>query len=197
MATFYLIRHATNDLVGKTMPGWIPGVHLNTEGREQARRLAQKLSGRGISRVYSSPLERAMETAEPLALALGVAVERRDALIELKIGEWAGKSFAEIEQDPRWRRFNEHRSATRPPGGELMLETQQRMVAELLCLRDQHAGEAIAVVSHADPIRAVLTYFLGMPLDLFYRIDISPASVSIIKLEEWGAQVLSMNETCG
>ncbi len=192
----YLIRHATNPLVGKTIPGWMPGVHLNAAGRAEAERLAGSLRGQGIARVFSSPLERALETAEPVAKMAGVSVEIRERLGEMRPGEFTGRTLADLDQDPRWRKFNEFRGMTRAPGGELMLETQARMVAELLCLREQYPNESVAAISHADPIRAALAYFLGMPLDLYYRLEISPASASVLKLEEWGPQVLAVNRVC-
>src|SRR5215469_12432413 len=194
MATFYLIRHANNDMVGKAITGWMPGVHLNADGRTQAERLARKLQGRPIRRIYTSPLERAVETAEAIAKQVGAPLEVREAFTEVPAGEWTGKTYQQREGDPRWRRYNENRGGTRIPGGELMLETQTRVVTELLCLREQHLQDTIAVVSHGDPIRAALMYFLGMPMDLFHRIEISTAAFSILRLEEWGAQVLGVNE---
>jgi probable phosphomutase (TIGR03848 family) len=195
MTTFYLIRHAMNDFVGRRLAGWLPGVHLNGEGRNEARRLAEKLAQAGITAIYSSPLDRARETAEPLAEATGLRVETREALGEVRSGEWTGKMFAELEADLRWRAFHQYRSGIRVPGGELMLEVQTRMVAEILQLREGHPGGTIAVVSHADPIRVVVAFFLGMPLDFYQRIEISPASFSVVKLEEWGPVVPVLNST--
>ncbi|HJT89780.1 MAG TPA: histidine phosphatase family protein, partial [Bryobacteraceae bacterium] len=105
----FLIRHATNDLVGKVIPGWMPGLHLNAEGREQADRLARGLRGQGITRVFSSPLERAMETAAPLAGVCGISVEVRERLGELPPGEFSGRTLEDLETDPRWRQFNQFR----------------------------------------------------------------------------------------
>jgi broad specificity phosphatase PhoE len=194
MAIFYLIRHAVNDYVGKALAGRMPGVHLNDEGREQARRLARTLAGRGITGIYASPLERAQETAEPLAAQTGLKVETRDVLGEVETGEWTNKTFAELEADPRWRSFNQYRCGARVPGGEMMLEIQTRMVAEILRLLESHPDGTMAIVSHADPIRAALVYFLGMPLDFYQRIEILPASFSILKLEEWGPVVLGVDQ---
>ncbi len=194
MTTFYLIRHGLNDFIGKSIVGWSPGVNLNAEGRNQAERLAVKLAGRGITRLFSSPLERARQTAEPLAKALGLPVEIREALGEVKFGEWEGKSFAELDEDPRWKLFNTYRSGTRAPGGELAVESQARIVRELECLAAQHPGETIAVFSHADIIRAALVYYLGVPIDLYQRITCKPASFSVLKLNEWGPAVESLNE---
>ncbi|MBV8731242.1 MAG: histidine phosphatase family protein, partial [Acidobacteriia bacterium] len=167
MARFYLIRHAMNDFVGKKLAGRMPGVHLNEEGRAQARLLARKLAAAGIERVYSSPRERALETAEALSEAMGVKVETRPTLDEVESGDWTGKTFAELEADPRWQTYNRFRSGTRVPGGETMLETQGRVVTEILNLYEAHPSATIAILSHADPIRAALVYFLGMPIDFF------------------------------
>jgi len=195
MSTFYLIRHAANDFVGNTIVGWTPGISLNAEGRAQAERLAWKLLGKGITKLYSSPLERALETAGPIAEALGLRVEVRDALGEVKFGEWAGKRIEELERDPRWRMFNQYRSGTRAPGGELAAESQVRIVTELEHLRGKHPGETIGLVSHADIIRAALVYYAGMPIDLGQRIEIRPASFSVLALEDSGPRILKLNET--
>jgi len=195
MSTFYLIRHAITDFVGKAIAGWTPGVCLNDEGRAQAERLAWKLLGRGITKVYSSPLERALETAGPIAEALGLRVEVRDALGEVRFGDWDGKRLDELDRDPRWRLFNQYRSGTRAPGGELMIESQARIVSELECLRARHPAETIAAVCHADIIRAALAYYVGIPIDLYQRIEISPASFSILTLDDSGPRILKLNET--
>jgi broad specificity phosphatase PhoE len=193
MATFYLIRHALTDVTGKAIAGPVPGLHLNEQGREQAFELARKLAQKGITRICSSPLDRARETAQPLADQLNMPVEILESLTDLFPGEWTGKTFQELQEDPRFRVFNDFRSGTRVPGGELMLEAQSRMVSELLALRDRHRGETIAVVSHADPIRAALAFFLGMPLDFYCRIEISPASYTRLELEDWGPLVSGIN----
>jgi probable phosphomutase (TIGR03848 family) len=193
MTTFYLIRHALNDYVGKALAGWLPGVHLNAEGRAQAACLSQKLAGAGFTHIYSSPLDRALETAAPLAQATGLSVQTREDLGEVRTGNWTGKTFAEMDADPVWRIYNQFRSGTRVPGGELIVETQTRIVAEILRLRETHPRGKIAVVSHADPIRAVLAFFLGMPIDFYQRIEIQPASVSVLSVEEWGPVVSQVN----
>src|SRR5918992_2747326 len=102
MTTFLLIRHATNSWVGKRLAGDIPGVPLNDEGRDQARRLVDRLRGVRIDAIYSSPLERAIDTAEPLASALGLAVRARHRLIEVGFGQWTGREIASLESDPLW-----------------------------------------------------------------------------------------------
>lgn len=195
MTTIFLIRHGETDKVGKTISGWLPGVSLNRAGVTQAGKLAERLAGAGIAAIFSSPLERALETAQPLAARLRLQVEAREALGEIRFGDWTGRDIEDLDRDPEWRRFNSFRSSTRAPGGEGMLEAQLRMVSELTDLRRRHPDEAIAVVSHGDPIRAAIAHYAGIPLDLFQRFEISPASVSILRLSEDTAALLRLNDT--
>jgi probable phosphomutase (TIGR03848 family) len=193
----FLIRHAVNDLIGRILYGRRPGVPLNEEGRTQAGRLARRLADEPIAAVYSSPLERALETARPLAESLGLEVQLSEPLLEIDCGDWTWSEIRSLDDDPHWRRFNAYRSGTRAPGGEMMIETQSRMVTELERLRALHPEQTIAVVSHGDPIRAALAYYLGMPLDFFWRLEISPASFSLVQMDEHGVRVLATNGICG
>ena len=116
-----------------------------------------------------------------------------DDLGEIRIGEWTGLSLEELEGRDDWKRFNHYRSGVRPPGGELMAETQTRMVTALYQLRERHPNDTVAVVSHGDPLRAALLYYLGMPLDFIFRFTIDPASLTVVEAGEWGARVMCMN----
>jgi probable phosphomutase (TIGR03848 family) len=193
MATFYLVRHGSNDVLGKALAARLPNVHLNAQGREEARRVARALSGKGIQRIFSSPLERATETAEALAEKLGLPVEVNEKIHEIDFGDWSGRSMAELESLPGWKLFNSYRSGTRIPGGETMLEIQSRVVAFLERLRTQEPDGRFAIFSHGDPIKTAIAYYLGVPLDLFTRIEISPGSYSVLRLEQWGPQILGVN----
>ncbi len=195
MTTLLLIRHAAHGLLGRTMAGRMPGVHLSEEGKAQAERLAERLSHLPIDAIYSSPLERARETAEPLARRSGLQAQVSEEITELDLGDWTGSDFGQVKGDQRWRYFNSYRSGTRIPGGETMLETQARAVAKMERLQLAHPGGTVAVVTHGDVIRALMGYYMGSPLDLFLRFEISPASLSIVKLHEYGPQVLLMNYT--
>ena len=195
MSTFYLIRHATNDFVGTALAGWKPHVHLNSEGQKQARTLAEKLAHVRFHQVVSSPLERAQETALPLAKQQRVEIQTEPALGEVNFGDWTGKTISELSSDPLWVRWNAFRSVARIPNGESMTEIQGRAVAALTRLHHRFPSETIAIVSHGDVIRALLLCVLGMPLDFIHRIEISPASYSILKLYDASAQVLAMNVT--
>lgn len=195
MGLVLLIRHASHDLLGKRLAGRQLEVHLNRAGEAEAERLAERLQPLQLAAVYTSPRERALETAVPLARRHGLHVEISAALDEFDLGEWSGRTFAELQALQEWQRFNRWRSGTRPPGGELMLEVQARIVQELERLQRRHPGAMLALVSHADVIRAALTYYLGMPLDLFGRLQVDPASVSVLALHEWGPEILRLNDT--
>ncbi|MEW6160976.1 MAG: histidine phosphatase family protein, partial [Verrucomicrobiota bacterium] len=148
MTTFYLIRHGQTDWVGHTLAGRRPGVHLNTLGRAQAEALARTLDGKPIARIISSPLERALETAEPLARSLGLETEVHAAFIEIDFGEWTHCRIEALASNPQWQRWNLERSRTRIPGGESILEVQTRFVNGLQELARQSPDQDIALFSH-------------------------------------------------
>jgi broad specificity phosphatase PhoE len=191
---FFLVRHAAHELVDRVMCGRMPGVSLGEEGRAQARRLADRLAREPIAALHASPLERARETAAPIAERLRLQPEIHEAINEIDMGEWSGRSFDELHGDPRWPSWNNARSVSRPPRGESMLEVQARVVGHLERARAAYRDRAVVLVSHADVIKAALLYCLGMPLDGYRLFDIGPASVSTLVIGDWGAKVLSMNE---
>lgn len=197
MTTFHLIRHGEKDADEQLIVGRTGGIHLNARGREQAAAIAERLRECPIRHVFSSPLERARETAAPLARARGVEVQVLEGLHEFDFGEWSGMSQQALRSLPEWRGFNSFRSGARPPGGEAMLEVQVRFVREMMRLGKEFPNDQIALVSHGDPLRAAVCYFLGMPLDLFQRIEISVASISVLTMDEQGAQLLWLNELVG
>jgi probable phosphoglycerate mutase len=193
VTTFLLIRHGSTALVGHTLAGRLPGVHLDAAGRKQAQEVAARLENRVIAAVYSSPLERARETAEPLADRLGQQIRILDAFNEIDFGGWQGKRVADLEGDAHWSRFNMVRSVTHAPEGELMLDVQSRVAHALDDLRQKHREETVAIVSHADVIKAALLLYLGASLDAHLRLEISPASVSVLELSEWGPRITAVN----
>ena len=194
MATFYLIRHGTNDYLAKALlAARLPNVHLNDQGRAEAERVASNLATVGIQKIFSSPLERARQTAEPTARRLGLQVEITPEIHEINFGDWTGKSIRDLDRDPAWKNFNLYRSGTRIPNGETMLEAQSRMIAFLEKIQREDSNQTVALFTHGDPIKSVFAYYLGIPLDLFTRIEISPGSHSILRLEPWGPQILAIN----
>jgi broad specificity phosphatase PhoE len=195
MTRFLLIRHAANDTIGKSFAGRMAGVNLNEFGKMQADQLAEGLAGVQIEAVYTSPLERAIETARPLSEKHDLKYNKLDDLSEIDCGDWTGKEFGELRKEKVFERFNTFRSGTRIPGGELMLEAQVRMVTTLEKLFLKHPAGSVAIVGHADPIKGALAYFAGIPLDLASRIEISPASISVLELYEDEVQILFINYT--
>jgi broad specificity phosphatase PhoE len=204
MTMFYLVRHGTCEGLGRTLWGRSGHVCLNEEGKAQAQRVAEYFKDVGLEAVYSSPLKRALETAEAIARVAKLEVRQSPAFNEIDFGEWSGKSFDELSRDERWRRFNTQRSVTRIPGGESFLKVQARVVAELERLSAQrfegpsaqHKDARVAIVSHADVIKAAIGYVAGTPIDLLQRLEISPCSVSIIAIEEHDTKLLALNSRC-
>jgi probable phosphomutase (TIGR03848 family) len=198
MARFLLIRHGEHRAGAGVLVGRTDGVGLSETGRGQAAGLIERVGGLPIRAVYSSPVQRCRETAAPLAGHLGVEVRAAAGLNEVDFGDWTGRAFAELAPLPEWNRWNAHRSVSRAPGGESMVEVQSRVVAEIVHLSQQHGeDEPVALFSHGDVIRAAMAHFLGVPLDLFLRIEISLASVSVVELGESPVRVLAVNNVVG
>jgi len=193
-----LCRHALTGATGIVLPGRAPGLHLSDEGRRQAEALARRLGAlRRIAAVYTSPLERARETARPVAQALGLPLRAERGLIECDFGDWTGRRLARLVRRPEWQAAQRHPSGFRFPGGESFTGMQARVAGTLARLVGGHPGRAVVAVSHADPIKAALAHALGMHLDLFQRLVIAPASVSVIVYRPEGPRVLTVNSLGG
>jgi broad specificity phosphatase PhoE len=191
--TFHLIRHASYDMLGRVLAGRTPGHALNAIGRGEAARLAEALATRPIAAVISSPLERAQETARCIAERLSLSVETEPALNEIDFGDWTGMTFEALHALPEWQAFNIFRGAARIPGGETMLAAQARAVAALASLRLTWPTQELVLVSHGDVVKGLIAHFLGVPLDLFRRIEIAPASRSVLWLADASAHVDGVN----
>jgi probable phosphoglycerate mutase len=193
MTIYLLVRHGMCDPLGTSIAGRAAGVHLNALGRSQAQRLVQRLTAVPLDAVYSSPLERAVETAEPIAQRRGLELRLLDALGEIDFGTWTGSTLAHLAGDADWHRFNTLRSITRIPNGELMLEVQARALGALEAIRREHPEGRCAVVSHGDVIRGTIAHFAGIPLDLMQRLEIAPASVSVLRVTEKEVAIHGIN----
>lgn len=223
MPTFFLVRHGENDLIRQgRLGGRLPGVHLNETGRVQAQataRLIVQLKTQAAARaaalpkgknraqiqlqeqtenplwkLYSSPMERAMETAEPIAQTLGLDIEPRPGLLETDCGDWAGKTLKSVRRLKAWREIQNNPSGFAFPGGETFTECQQRIVAEIEFLRARHTPKDVVIcVSHADPLKLLVAHYLGLPFDNFQRLAIDPASLTILHLDELVARLLAFN----
>ncbi len=189
--TLHLVRHAEHGLLGHVLAGRMPDVPLSPAGQRQAAALAARFAGSGARAVLASPVQRAGETAAPIAAALGLRTITEPGLDEVDFGAWAGRRFEALADAPGWTAWNAARGIAPTPGGEAMLAVQARAVAALAAQRAE--GGSVVAVSHSDVIKAVLAYALGMPLDLLHRLGIAPASRSVLVLGEDFARVEAVN----
>jgi broad specificity phosphatase PhoE len=193
--TFFLVRHAAHDNVGAFLAGRMPGIVLGEAGLSQAKRLGERMRTEKISTVFASPRERARQTAETIASVCALArPEINDALDEIDFGSWSGKTFAVLNTDPLWRRWNTARSLARTPSGESMLDVQRRALTLMEAIGRDSADGRPLLVSHADVIKAVVCHILGLPIDAWPRFDIAPASITTVAVGDWGGKVLTLNE---
>ena len=195
MPIFLLIRHGETDYNKKMhLPGRIPGVHLNKKGRLQAQAVAEKLSKAPIKAIYSSPLERTLESAEPLANLLKLTTIPVSGLLETDCGDWQGQSIKKLRRQKVWKSVQQHPSMFQFPGGEAIVDCQHRMVQVLETLRHEYADQdLVACFSHADPIKQVVSFYLGLPLDKFQRLSIDTASITALQVTENGSRLLMLN----
>jgi probable phosphoglycerate mutase len=178
------------------LPGRAPGLHLAETGKAQAEAAAGRIAAlKKVAAVYASPLERARETAAPIARAFDQKVIIDKGLLECDFGEWTGEELKTLMKLPAWGGVQRYPSGFRFPGGESFPEMQGRMMGTMARLREKHPGETVVAVSHADPIKAIVADAVGTPLDLFQRIVISPCSVTAIAFSDLGPTVLAVNST--
>lgn len=196
------MRHGQTPTTGKVLPGRAPGLHLSDKGRDQAEAVAARIvalsngtTDRSVAAVYASPLERTRETAAPIAKVLGLPVRRSKGLLECEFGEWTGAELKKLAKLPEWRTVQRNPSGFRFPAGESFVEMQTRIGTAIEGIRSAHPGKVVVAVSHADPIKAAVAQAMGMHLDLFQRIVISPCSVSAILYGADGPIVLAVNST--
>ena len=193
-----LVRHGQTPTTGKLLPGRASGLHLADQGRAQAQVAADRIAGLAkVDAIYASPLERARETAVPIAKALGQKVRIDKGLLECDFGDWTGAELSALMKLPEWTTVQRSPSTFRFPNGESFLEMQTRMVSTLDRLRATHPGGTIVCVSHADPIKAAVAHAMGTHIDLFQRIVISTCSISAIAYSAGGPIVLNVNSTGG
>ena len=195
MTTLILIRHAHTDWADKKLAGWLPDVHLNDLGKKQAAELPERLSGVEIAAIYSSPLERTLETAQPLAKARGLRVHKIHDLGEVKSGDWQGQTLKVLSSKKEWKIVQAAPSTFAFPNGESFREMQNRAVGALEKIIALHPEETIVAFSHGDVIKVIVAYFSGIALDNFQRIAISPASISVVALGPFGARLVRLNDT--
>jgi broad specificity phosphatase PhoE len=177
-----LVRHAHAHAIDLRLAGRTPGVHLSERGHAELPRLRHQFAAIPLDAVYSSPLVRARETAEPIATDHGLGVDIEEDLNEVDFGDWTGATFDLLRSDPRWDVFNGRRATAVVPNGERPSDLQRRAVTLLTRLADRHRHATIAVVSHAEVIRSAVLWFAGRSLDDFHQFPIHTASVTGIEM---------------
>lgn len=192
-----LIRHGQTPTTGQILPGRTPGLHLSELGQEQARDVASRLEGLALDAVYSSPMERAQETAAPTVAGQGLQLLADANLIECDFGQWTGEKLTELNKLPEWKQVQSSPSTFRFPEGESFTEMQDRMVSAVKDIVQRHPGQVVAAFSHADTIKAAVAYFVGTPLDSFQKIHIDTASISAVEFTTEGTRMLVTNSRTG
>ncbi len=205
MATLILVRHGrTTANAGGTLAGRLPGVRLDQAGEEQVRGLGDRLAPVPFVALVSSPLERCKQTAKAIAVAHPtrprIASER--GLSECDYGDWQGRQLKDLAKEALWKTVQTQPSAAVFPGGESLVTMQRRAVDAVrrhdAVIESEHGAGAVWVaVSHGDIIKSILADALGMHLDLFQRIHVDPASVSIISYTSTRPYVLASNTHAG
>lgn len=197
MPLLLLVRHGENDYVktGK-LAGRIPGVHLNEKGQEQAQALAEALKAVPIKAVYASPLDRAVETAAPIAESHKLKIIQESDLMDTHVGKWQGRSWKLLRLTKAWKIVQNAPSRFQFPEGESFLDCQARVVnvLERAVKRYNKPGAVVAVVFHADPIKLAVAHFLGMPLDHFQRLSCDTGSLTALHVGETGANLIKLNQ---
>ncbi|MFO7549461.1 MAG: histidine phosphatase family protein [Acidimicrobiia bacterium] len=197
MTRILLIRHARTPETGTRLTGRLPGVSLGDAGRVEASGLADRLASVPFRAVYASPIERTWETALALTDRRRLEPIRHDGLLEVDYGDWSGRTLSSLSRLKAWRTVQTTPSRMRFPGGESLVEAQARAVASCEGIAGRHRSQTVALVTHADVIKALLSHYLGQPLDLFQRITVAPASLSVVDLPSGGTPRIVAVNTSG
>ena len=180
MPIIHLIRHGSNEYLKEhRLAGRQTGISLNADGVKQAQAVASYFKNIEIKHIYSSPLERAKETAAPIGELLGLEIIETAGLLETDIGEFEGQLIKDLIKEPEWDTLQQTPSKFTFPGGESFAESQTRIANTIknLC-SDLYRKDQIICVSHSDPIKLAVADFIGLPLDNFQRLMIHPASIT-------------------
>ncbi len=190
------VRHGRTPTTGVTLPGRAPDLHLCADGVAQAEATAARIATlEQVAAVYASPMERARETAAPIAKAVRRRIRTAEGLNECDFGDWTGRSLASLRRLAAWKTVQRHPSGFRFPGGESFAEMQARAIGATYDLVAAHRGKTIVAVSHADVIKSIVAAAAGSPLDLIQRFVISPCSITAVCYFVEGPIVLTVNST--
>jgi probable phosphoglycerate mutase len=193
VTTLLLVRHANCDHVGKRLVGRLPNIRLNSQGEREAETLASRLASMRLAAIYSSPLERAVETARTVAGPHELVVRSAEGLVEIDYGDWTGLTLDEVRALPEWRAYHASRSRMAIPNGERIAEVQARAVATIEQIGAEHPNDTVVAVSHGDVIRAIIAHVACIPLDAIDRFEVLPASVAVIELGKGWRRLRALN----
>jgi broad specificity phosphatase PhoE len=195
VTTFFLVRHAAHDNLGSYLAGRLVDPSLGEDGRAQAKRLAKRMRRERFEAIHTSPRKRTRETAARIAAAVDLSEQVAPDLDEIDFGaDWCGRTFDELNADPRWREWNSDRAAAKTPSGESLAGVQERVCRHMRCLSADTRERAVVLVSHADVIKAAVAGQIGLPLEAIDRLEIAPASVTTLVVGDWGAKLIGLNE---
>ena len=198
MTLLLLIRHGENDYVGKRLAGRLPGIHLNERGRQQAERLAETLKDAPIRAIYSSPLERATDTAAPLAARLHLPIQIHAGLLEIDYGGLAGKTGKQLQRLKQWKQVQEQPSTYTFPNGESFITARERVTAALQEIAANHEDhDLVACFSHHDSLTLAISALLDMPLDSYHKLSLGTASISLAMIGKDHTRLVRMNWSQG
>jgi probable phosphomutase (TIGR03848 family) len=195
MTTLFLIRHGLTAVTGSRLYGRTPGIRLDERGRRQAAALGDPFAGIRLNAVYSSPLERCVETLEPLADARGLEIRTSDALIEMDAGDWTGRTLPSLRRNKLWNTVQRNPARFSFPGGESFVDAEARVLDEIERIVARHPRGRIAVGTHGDLVRVLISHYTGAHLDQFQRVMSEPASVSVVHLGDGVPRILLVNDT--
>jgi probable phosphoglycerate mutase len=197
MTTLFLIRHGLTAVTGSRLYGRTPGIHLDERGRRQAAALVERFDGVRLTALYTSPLERCVETLEPLAAARRLELRVSEAMIEMDVGDWTGRTLGSVRRTKLWKMVQGNPSRFHFPGGESFIDAEARLLDELERVVARHPRGHVGIGTHGDLVRIAIAHFTGAHLDLFQRVIVDPASVSAVHLGEGVPRVLLVNDTGG
>jgi probable phosphoglycerate mutase len=192
-----LVRHGETDWLGEKLAGRLPDIHLNADGRANAELLSAMLQPLLLAAVYSSPLERVVETAEPTARAAGKTILTSELLQEVDFGELAGKVFSDLREMDLWRLVHSNPAGVRFPGGETLMEAQRRAVQAVEDVCARYETGTVALFTHSDTIRLAVAHFLQMPLAAYHSLAADPASVSVLHFSKKAVHLAGLNLPAG
>lgn len=197
MTVFYLVRHGVTSHTGHKLSGWMPDIHLTDAGRAQAEAAAESLANAPLKSIYASPIDRTAETAKIIAARHDLRVRTRKDLGEVEYGRWTNKSLKVVAQTKLWTRVQRWPAGATFPDGESFVAVQNRGVAAIEALRARHPKDHVCIVSHGDVIRLVVAHYMGVHLDLFQRIHVTPGSLTVLAITDEGPGILTLNAPPG